>query len=101
MLKDRMDMLIRCLRWQVLVHSQIRRIILAQLMRGTLMVVLLNRCSLILLYLSLDSTDLLLNEIDLFAYDSASSAVAALLFSRIIIALALVNRMIILVLNLR
>ena len=100
MLKDRMDMLIRCLR-QVLVYSQTRRIILAQLMRGTLMVVLLNRCSLILLYLSLDSTDLLLNEIDLFAYDSASSAVAALLFSRIIIALALVNRMIILVLNLR
>ena len=101
MLKNRMDMLIRCLRWQVLVHSQIRRIILAQLMRGTLMVVLLNRCSLILLYLSLYSTDLLFNEIDLFAYDSASSAVAALLFSRIIIALALVNRMIILVLNLR
>ena len=74
---------------------------MAQLMLGTLMVVLLNRCSIILLYLSLDSADLLLNEINLFAHDSAPGTIAALFLSRIIIALALVNRMIILILWLR
>ena len=72
---------------------------MAQLMLGTLMVILLNGCPCILLYLSLDSADLLLNEIDLFAHDSAPSAIATLLFSRIII--ALVNKMVILVLSLR
>ena len=101
MFQNCMDIVIRCLGRQSLVHCQTWWIILAQFMLGTLMMVLLDGCSLILLNLSLNSTDLLLDEIDLLTHDSTPSAIATLLFSRVFIALILVNRMVILVLSLR
>ena len=98
--QDCVDILIGGFGRQIFFNCQTWRVILAQPMLRTM--ILLDGCSLILLYLSLDSTNLLLNEIDLFAHNSASCTIATLLFFRVLITLiTVIHWMIILVLILR
>ena len=90
-LKNRMDIISLCLGRQILFHFHCRHIawgkILAQVILCTMIVALFDGCSMILLYFSLDSTDLLLNEIYLLVNEFASRAIATLLFSWVIIIL--------------
>ena len=87
--QNRMDITL-CFGWQRLIHCQrisrhvTRGEILPQLI-AIVIVALLDGCSMILLYFSLNSTDLLLDEINLLVHKFPPSAIAALLLSRDII----------------
>ena len=89
-LQNRMDITL-CFGWQRLIHCR-QRIsrhitwgeILPQLI-AIVIVALLDGCSMILLYFSLNSTDLLLDEINLLVHEFSPSAIAALLLYRDII----------------